>query len=569
MQTVIWFGAAAALVLVLLTVGLAVASLVHREGMSPGEDLMVALGGGIAVLALAAVAQLPLPLAFTTVSPALMLLLLVASAALLWRRRDWLGKLAADPQARLMAVSVGALFAVGLAVGALPWDRPSVGSAGTVASFHVPNMPGDTLLQYRTAQILQNRLDIETTPYYLNYWYISDRTPLIGLVTTFVTASAGIKLPGALEALNTPYQVIDPYGYWLYRQISMLTNAMVVASAVLVTWNLLGPRVAKLGAVFVILSPFVLINILFHWPKLLAGFFVVGFYFWSYIRRRPILAGIFAAAGVLSHPVGALFLPGMFVYMLLLRRWRQFGITALAAAATAFPWVFWTSVIYHHTSRMITYPIGFTLANPTNPVPEIRADLQIFFHRSPLDILNDRWITIRNTFTTWPFPYDLVTSRSLRIAASTIYEIFRTTFPGIFGAALAIFGYASLKRVVTEPFWAATLGASSLVAFLFWGYQPPGAVAVDLFEPIAGLWICLAAALLTSMPAWVIRTAVIVSAVEWVGFTYLLVDRTPSPGSWHISWFLIFALSLVLVGATTFAGWRAAQPATSAAARLG
>ena len=568
MQTLIWFAAAAALVLVMLTIGLAVASLVHREGMSPGEDLMVALGGGIAVTALAATIQLPLSLAFTTLSPPLMLVLLAASAGLLWRRRAWLMALAADPQVRLMAAAVGILFAVGLSVAALPWDRTSIPGHDTVGSFHVPNMPGDTLLQYRTAQILQNRLPIETTPYYVNYWFISDRTPLTGLVTTFLTSAVGIKLPPALEALNAPWQLVDPYGYWLYRQISMLTNAMVLASALLVAWELLGARVAKLGAVFTILSPYILINILFHWPKLLAGFFVVGFYFWCFVRRRPVLAGIFAAGGVLSHPVGALFLPGMFLFMLLARRWRQFLLTALAAGVTASPWFFLTSVIYHHTSRMITYPIGFALANPTNPLPEIRTDLQIFIHRPLLSILNDRWITIRNTFTTWPFPYGLINSRNLRDAGTTIYEIFRTTFPGIFGAGLAIFGFATFKRIVTQPFWAATLGASTICIFLFWGFDPR-AIGQEAFQPGAGLWICLAAALIVSMPAWLIRTVVIVSAVEWVGVTFLLIDRTPSLGSWHISWFLIFALSLVLVGATTFAGWRAAQPSTSASARLG
>ncbi|MFI5269354.1 MAG: hypothetical protein ACHQ7M_18415, partial [Chloroflexota bacterium] len=65
MQTVIWFLAGGALVLTLLGIGLAVAALVHRNNMSPGEDFMVALGGGIAVTALAAVVQLPLPFAFT------------------------------------------------------------------------------------------------------------------------------------------------------------------------------------------------------------------------------------------------------------------------------------------------------------------------------------------------------------------------------------------------------------------------------------------------------------------------------------------------------------------------
>ncbi len=337
----------------------------------------------------------------------------------------------------------------------------------------------------------------------------------------------------------------------------MLTNAMVVASAALAAWELLGARVARLGAIFVILSPYVLINIVFHWPKLLAGFFVVGFWFWSYMRRRPVLAGIFAAGAVLSHPVGALFLPGMFLYLLVTRHWRQLIISAAAAAATAFPWFFWTSVVYHHTSRMLTYPIGFALADPTNPGPEIKADLQTFLHRPISSILGDRWVTIRNTFTTWPFPEGVVRARSLKDAGDTIYEIFRTTFPGIFGAGLAVFGYATLKRIVTQPFWAATLGASTVCIFLFWGFDAR-AIGQEAFQPAAGLWICLAAAILAPMPAWLIRAAIAVNAAVWVVFTYGLLVKTPSPTTWHLSWALAFLLSLVLVGGVTLLGWNVA-----------
>lgn len=556
-QTLIWFLAGGTLALTLLAIGLAVAALVHRNDMSPGEDFVVALAGGIAVTALAAVAQLPLPLAFTAVSPFLMAALLVASAAILWRRRAWLLKLAADSQVRLMAAGVGMLFAIGLTVAALPWDKPSDGGAYAVWSFHVPNMPGDTLLQYRTAQIIQNRLPIETTPFYVNYWYISDRTPLVGFVTTFVTASAGIRLPAELGALSASFQLVDPYGYWLYRQISMLTNAMVVASAALVAWELLGARAAKLGVVFILLSPFILIGILFHWPKLLAGFFVAGFYFWSYVRRRPILAGTFAAGAVLSHPVGALFLPGMFIYLLLAKHWRQFVISASVTAVVVSPWFFWTSVIYHHTSRMITFPLGYALSDPTNPGPEIRADLQAFIHRPLSSILGDRWVTIRDTFTTWPYPSQMLAARHLKDLASPVYEVLRTTFPGIFGAGLAVFGYLSWQRIVKEPFWAATLGASTICLFLFWGIGLM-AITQDGFQPGSGLWICLAAALLAGMPSWLIRAVVAVNVAEWFAFVYLLVDHTPSLGTWRVTWALLVGLSLLLVVAVGAVGWRLA-----------
>jgi hypothetical protein len=558
MQPLIWFASAAALVVVLMTMGLAVAALVHREGMCPGEDLMVAMGGGIAVTAMAAVVQLPIPIAYAMASPPLAVILLVASCVVLWRRREWLRTLPTDAQVQLMTAAALSLLAVGLVIGALPWDKPSVQGFGAVWSVHVPDMPGDVLLQYRTTQVLQNRLPIQTTPFYINYWYISDRTPLVGLMTTFLTAAAGIKLPVALEALSAPYQLIDPYGYWLYRQISMFTNAMVAASAVLVAWELLGARAARLGAAFIVLSPFVLINILFHWPKLLAGFFIAAFYFWSWARRRPVLAGVFAAGAVLSHPVAALFLPAMFVYLLLVRRWRQLIISGVSAAVVAFPWFFWTSVIYHHTSRLLTYPIGYAIDDPTNPGPGIRAAWQAFIHRSPLSVLNDRWELFRDAFLAWPFPGQFLGARSVRGLIMPAYEFFRLTFPGMLGIGLALFGYLAWLRVFTRSFWAVTLGGSLLVILIFWGI-PSDSLTISAFQPMTWLWICLAASILAQFPVWVIRAAIVITCAEWFGFAYVVVLDTPPIARWAPFEGLLVTLSLLLIIAIAVAGWRFAS----------
>jgi hypothetical protein len=311
-----------------------------------------------------------------------------------------------------------------------------------------------------------------------------------------------------------------------------------------------------------VLSPFVLINILFDWPKLLAGFFIAGFYFWSYVRGRPLLAGIFAAAAVLSHPVGALYLPAMFVYLLVVKRWRQLLISGLAAAAVAFPWFFWTSVIYHHTSRLLTYPIGYAIEDPTNPGPGIRAAWQAFLHRSPLTILTARWELFRFAFLAWPFPHEFLAARSLRELGATFYEFMRLTFPGLFGVGLAVFGYLSWRRIFTQPFWAITIGGSTLVILLFWGIASD-ALTISAFQPMTGLWICLAAAVLAAQPRWVVRAVVAISVAEWIMFTYLLLLETPPLHAWPVSWTGLFALSLFLIAAVAAAGWTAsdAKPA--------
>jgi len=555
-----WFLAAGLLAALLALPGLAGASLLPRR-LAPAEELLVALAISLAAPAMLALVLLPLPVPYPLAAPPIAVALLAASGARLWWRRAWLQGLARDPQVRLLAGCVAAGFLAALVVGALPWDTAGVGNAGRVDSFHVPLMPGDSYLQYRTAQIIQNRLPVETTPFYANYWSISDRTPLVGLVTTFCVSAAGIQLPSApLYDLAVPYTLLDGYGYWLYRQLSMLSNAFVLAPAGLLAWRLLGPRTAKLGLLICLLSPYLLINLLFHWPKLLVGFFVLGFYLWTLVRPRPALAGAFAAGGVLSHPVGALFLPGVFLYQLLARRWRQLGLAAGLAVLLCLPWFFWTGAVYHHPSRMLTYPIGHSIDDPTHAAAEAAAAWQAFSHRPPASILGDRWVVFRDTFFTWPIPAELAAARSLKDAHWPVFEIFRTSFPGIFGLPLAVFGFLSWLRVLRSARWVAMLGAPVVAILLFWGVFPR-AVAQEAFQPAAALWICLAVAVLLRGPTWLVRLVLALTALELLAFVYVALLKVPPPAGWRPEEAVLVLLSLAGTAAALGLGWRwASEP---------
>jgi hypothetical protein len=245
------------------------------------------------------------------------------------------------------------------------------------------------------------------------------------------------------------------------------------------------------------------------------------------------------------------------VLLLIRRQWRQFVETGAAAAIVVSPWFFWTSVIYHHTSRMLTYPIGFALTDPTNPWPEIKAGIVDYVHRPILSLLGDRWITIRNTLTAWTFPQAVVEAKSRRAVAIAVYEVFRTSFPGMFGAGLALFGYASWKRVLRMDFWLATLGASTLCIFLFWGFDPR-AVAQEAFQPGSALWIMLAAAILCAFSTVLIRLVIVVTAIEWVAFCYTLLLKAPGLAAWRFSDAMLVFVTLAVVGIVSLAGWRAA-----------
>src|SRR5207253_10988356 len=97
----------------------------------------------------------------------------------------------------------------------------------------VPLLPADPYLQFRTAQVTHNRRPPFLTPFFVD-WFISHRTTMVALITTFVASAVHLRLPVRILAAGPkPYQLIDPFGYWLYRLVSILTNSFVVAPAVL------------------------------------------------------------------------------------------------------------------------------------------------------------------------------------------------------------------------------------------------------------------------------------------------------------------------------------------------
>ena len=561
MQTLIWLGAAVALAGYLLTIGLGAAALLHRADHSPAEDFLIALAAAVAIPALAALLMRPLPLSYPLWSPLIAAALLLGAVAVLVRKRQWLRTMLTDPIVRLMAGGVAAAAALALLIGALPWDwtgvignAPIVGDAGLVDSRHVPLMPGDSYLQYRTAQFVQNRLPAFETPFF-GGWFISDRTPLLGLMTTFMMSAAHIQLPvQQLSSLNQPFQLIDPFGYWLYRQLSILTNALALAPAILVAHELFGRRAARLGLVFSLLSPFILINLLFHWPKLLAGFFIVSFFYWLAVRRRPALAGAFGAGAVLSHPIGILWLPGMLAYALWRRQLSSFAISAAVIALLLAPWFVWTSVIHHHPSRMLTYPIGYVITDPTRASTETAAAWHAFTQRPLLSILDDRWVTIRDTVFSWSFFENLWRAHSPHEVRWAIFEMFRVSFAGIFGVPLLIWGFISWRRILTSGFWFAALGASTLCIVLFWGVWPRG-ITIEAFQPGTALWICLAAAILAGGSIRLGRIALVLSAIECLVLAYLFLVRVPPLTSWGVGSLVAVVLSLALVGLLVARGW--------------
>jgi hypothetical protein len=134
----------------------------------------------------------------------------------------------------------------------------------------------------------------------------SSRGPLPGLGSTPVVLMSGGHPPA--EYPEQPWAPFDPQGFMAYR-LAMMSFA---CTAFLSLWDLTR-RLAGAGAAFLALllaatTPFLVHEVWFTWPKMLAASFVLLAAI-CVISGRPGRGGLLVGLGYLIHPIALLSLP--------------------------------------------------------------------------------------------------------------------------------------------------------------------------------------------------------------------------------------------------------------------
>jgi hypothetical protein len=142
-----------------------------------------------------------------------------------------------------------------------------------------------------------------------------DRGPVPGLAAVPLIVGGHGRSVGTL---TQPWQPFDPQGFAAYRIALETMNLFVLLGVSGVSRRLAGRRAAIAAALLAGLTPFVLHETYFTWPKMMAAFFVMvaaG----QVIRRRYFTAGAAMIGGYLCHPLAMLWICGL----LLLVVWRE------------------------------------------------------------------------------------------------------------------------------------------------------------------------------------------------------------------------------------------------------
>ncbi len=354
---------------------------------------------------------------------------------------------------------------IAIAVGKALWSLGPAGElfAGLSSRTLEVGDRSDSALSFGIVRLIAHG----TSPYgrlargYFGGYTFSDRGPLAGLASAPVVMISGGRPPSGAVGQWAPF---DADGFMAYR-LAMMTFA---GTAFLSVWSLArrvaGPRAGWLALILAVTTPFLVHEVWFTWPKLLAASLVLlaGI---AILDGRPGAGGLLAGTGYLVHPVALLALPALLAVALwpdAAPRWRhpRYGPAGRVLLGAAAGVLAWRIVNLHH------YTQGNFLKYLTKPgrnqafTNQLLARLGGHPHAATVgDWIRDRLVSLANTLV--PLRLPLLSAHDPSINAAN--------------------GHCT-------PFCGHTSPASIHVLFQYWTSVPFGLAIVFLPMLLAGLW---------------------------------------------------------------------------------
>jgi hypothetical protein len=464
--------------------------------------------------------------------------------------------------------------ALGLAIARALWSLGPVGElySGTIShTLEVGDRP-DSRISFIIPQLVahgENPYGPIASNFYAPYNF-SSRGPLPGLASTPAVLMSGGRPPGT-EFAEQPWAPFDPEGFMAYR-IAMMTFAV---TAFLALWDLVrrlaGDPAARLGLLLAVTTPFLVHEIWFTWPKMLAAALVLAAAI-CVIERRPLAGGLLLGLGYLMHPVALLSLPALALLALwplrgsVLRRPRLAQLLWMLAGLAAFA-VLWRLLNGSHYSQdnflEYTREAGFDL------------------HPGIFRWIEYRLVSAGNTvvpFMLLGYPAD----HSINVVGGSspfAVHFFFQYWDGLpFGGAIVFFPLllVGLWRALRRWAWAVT--ATVLVPFaifaVYWGASDSGMLREGLQAWVLSIFAVLACeqaasgfGWLRSTPVRVILVARVVEILAMLALPTLLTRHELLGNAFELSDAVALLAILGFAGALAALVWTARPPAAAAPAR--
>lgn len=224
-----------------------------------------------------------------------------------WRAGDT--QIFTSDERRVLAIVAAVL---GVAVARSLWSLGPTGEllGGTTFRTLEVSERSDSAIPFRIVQLIAHG----QSPYgatahsYFGGFTFSDRGPISGLASAPIVFLSGGHPPAASS--GGPWSPFDAQGFMSYR-LAMMTLASTAFTAL---WTLArqlgGVRIARFALLLAATTPFLVHEVWFTWPKLLAATLVL-LSATSLLQNRPFSAGLLLGIGYLVHPLALFSLPAL------------------------------------------------------------------------------------------------------------------------------------------------------------------------------------------------------------------------------------------------------------------
>ena len=202
---------------------------------------------------------------------------------------------------------------LGIAIGRSFWSLGPAGELyeGTVSRILSAEPRPDSRTPYLVAELVatgHGPYDPLTGLNLFIPYNFSARGPLPGIMSAPIMLLSGAR--PHIHSYNAPWMPFDAQGFMAFR-IAMITFS---ATAYLSVWQLVrslaGARAARFAVVLAASTPFLIADLTFTWPKMLAASFVIlGAVL--LVERRTFRTGLLVAVGYLMHPSALIGLAGL------------------------------------------------------------------------------------------------------------------------------------------------------------------------------------------------------------------------------------------------------------------
>lgn len=182
--------------------------------------------------------------------------------------------------------------------------------AGRISRTLEPGGRSDSRISYHGVELIAMRSAPHSPAANEFYypWDFSSRGPIASLAVAPLVLSSPVQLATSMP--DHPWQLFDPQGFAAYRLSMIVLAACALIPAFGLAAFLLPDNWAFLAFLAAATAPFVIHEVYFTWPKLLAAAFVL----WAaylVLRARFFWAGFFVGLGYLAHPSALLWLPAL------------------------------------------------------------------------------------------------------------------------------------------------------------------------------------------------------------------------------------------------------------------